>query len=71
MTNQVASRVDALLRQEEAARILNVTPRALEAWRYRGGGPHYLRISGRCIRYRLADLQAWLSERERASTSAA
>jgi excisionase family DNA binding protein len=60
-----------LLRQEEAARILNVTSRALEAWRHRGGGPRYIRISGRCIRYRQADLHAWLAERERSSTSAA
>ncbi len=62
---------DALIRQEEAARLLGVSPRALEAWRYRGGGPKFIRISGRCIRYRRADLQAWIAERERHSTSEA
>lgn len=62
---------DVLIRQEEAARLLGVSPRALEAWRYRGGGPKFIRISGRCIRYRRADLQAWIAERERHSTAEA
>ena len=61
--------LDALVRQEEAARILDLTPRALEAWRHKGGGPRYIRISARCVRYRRADLQAWIAERERYSTS--
>ena len=61
--------LDALVRQEEAARLLDLTPRALEAWRHKGGGPRYIRISARCVRYRRADLQAWIAERERYSTS--
>ncbi len=63
--------LDVLLRQEDAARILDLTPRALEAWRHKGGGPRYIRISARCVRYRRADLQAWIAERERHSTSEA
>jgi len=62
---------DALVNQMEAARILGVTVRALEAWRHRGGGPLYIRISKRCIRYRQGDLQNFITERERSSTSEA
>jgi hypothetical protein len=71
MPDNAAPCADKLLRQEEAAQMLNLSPRALEAWRHRGGGPRFLRISGRCIRYRLGDLHAWLVDRERSSTSAA
>jgi len=54
--------------QETAAR-LSVSPRTLEAWRGRGGGPPYLRLARRCIRYSPAAVGAWLRERERRSTS--
>ena len=62
---------DALMRQEEAARLLDVTPRALEAWRYRGGGPQWVAISGRCVRYRKSDLLAFIEERLKSSASEA
>ena len=58
-----------LLDERDAARALGLTPRTLQAWRNRGGGPAYVRISSRCIRYRLIDLEAWAAERVRTSTS--
>ena len=60
---------EALLRQEDAAAIIGVSPRALEGWRYRGGGPKFVRISARCIRYRRGDVLAWIEDRVATSTS--
>ena len=60
---------EPLLRQKEAARILNVSPRTLEAWRYRGGGPVYIAMTPRSVRYRVSDLEAWANQRVRRSTS--
>ena len=60
---------DALLTEREAADFLGVTARCLQAWRYRGGGPKFVRISSRCIRYRKSDLVEWVEERLRSSTS--
>ena len=60
---------DALLRPREAAAFLGFTPRALEAWRQRGGGPRFVRVSTRAVRYRRRDLQAWAKRRLRRSTS--
>jgi hypothetical protein len=37
--------------------------RSLEAWRRRGYGPAFIRISPRAVRYRKQDVEAWLSER--------
>ena len=54
---------DALLSQKRVATLLSVSPRALEAWRVRGEGPAFIRISKRCIRYRRDDIEAWLAER--------
>ena len=59
----------ALMRQEEAAALLGVTPRCMENWRHRGDGPKYVRVSHRCIRYQRGDLVTWIEERVRRSTS--
>ena len=42
---------DALLRPVDAAALLGFTKRALEAWRHRGGGPAFVRVSARAVRY--------------------
>jgi phage terminase Nu1 subunit (DNA packaging protein) len=60
--------MDTLLTQAEAAAILNVPVRTLEAWRLRGGGPRYLRLP-RVVRYRHDDLEKWLEDRRRSCTS--
>ena len=42
---------------------------SLEVWRQRGGGPAFVRVSARCVRYRVADLEAWAAARLRHSTA--
>ena len=68
-TTGLAADPDALLRPEAAAELLAFTPRALEAWRQRGGGPPFVRVSARAIRYRRSDLLDWAQARVRCSTS--
>jgi excisionase family DNA binding protein len=57
-----------LLTPPEAARLLSVSERSLENWRHRGGGPAFVRVSGRCIRYSRAALLDWIADRLRLST---
>ncbi len=59
----------SLVRQEEAALVLGVTPRCLENWRHRGRGPKFIKVSARCIRYRISDLTQWIEQRVRTCTS--
>ncbi|NJL27402.1 MAG: helix-turn-helix domain-containing protein [Thermoanaerobaculia bacterium] len=58
-----------LLTSVEAARHLGFSPRTLENWRLSGAGPAYLRVSARCVRYRQSDLDAWVQQKLRRSTS--
>ena len=58
-----------LLRERDAARFLNFNVRTLQMWRVRGGGPPFVRVSSRAVRYRLQDLEGWIEERLRRSTS--
>jgi predicted DNA-binding transcriptional regulator AlpA len=60
---------NVLLTESDAARYLKVTTRALQKWRYSGGGPKFVRISSRCIRYRMQDIESWLSGKLASSTS--
>ncbi|MBK5282655.1 MAG: helix-turn-helix domain-containing protein [Nitrospiraceae bacterium] len=48
--------------------MLKVSVKSLQAWRVRGGGPRFLKI-GRCVRYALSDLEAFVQAAVRSSTS--
>ena len=55
---------DDLLDQRQAATRLGLpSARTLEAWRRRGYGPPFLRLSPRLVRYRASDLEQWLAAR--------
>lgn len=54
---------DPLMTQRQTADYLGKVERTLERWRRDGVGPRYLRV-GRTIRYRRADVDAWLNGRE-------
>lgn len=61
---------DRLLTTEETARLVGLKRRTLEGFRQRGCGPVFVEVSARRIRYCAADVQRWVAERRRASTSA-
>ena len=52
-----------LFTTDELAEYLKVTPRKLEKDRYEGVGIPYVRLSRRCIRYRLADVEQFIASR--------
>ena len=60
---------DMLLNEVDAAKLLGLTQRTLQAWRFYGKGPLFVRISKRCVRYRRSDLVAWIEKRIARSTS--
>ncbi len=49
---------DDLLTEEQAAQRLGLNHRTLAAWRQRRQGPPYVKV-GKCVRYRVADLEAF------------
>jgi predicted DNA-binding transcriptional regulator AlpA len=70
MTDKVTPGIRSkLLSEKEAAGDLGFSIRTLQAWRVRGGGPPYVKVSARCVRYRQSDLEEWIEERLRRSTS--
>lgn len=62
--------LDRLVNEGEAALFLGYTVRCLQNWRVRGGGPRFVKVSSRSIRYRRRDLLAWTEQHLQSSTSA-
>jgi len=60
--------MDALLTAAQVSKITGMSETALAQGRYRGTGPVYLRLSARTIRYREADVQAWIDASARTQT---
>jgi hypothetical protein len=60
--------MDELLTEQQAAARLHVSIKTLQSWRSRGGGPPYRKL-GRCVRYAVTDLEAFLRDAVRRSTS--
>jgi hypothetical protein len=50
---------DTLLREQDAADLLNLSVRTLQSWRIRMVGPPFIQV-GRAVRYRRRDLIAWI-----------
>ena len=58
-----------LIDEVVAADFLDVTVRKMQADRQRGGGPRFVRLSSRCVKYRRQDLREHVEARLRTSTS--
>ena len=60
---------NALIDEKVAGGHIGLTDRTMQKFRQQGGGPPYIVISSRCIRYRRRDLEVWANARLRSSTS--
>lgn len=67
MQNNISRSI--LVDEREAASILCYSVRALQNWRHRGGGPDFVKVSSRSVRYRRADLEKWIAARTVSNTS--
>ncbi len=63
------SKHPTLLTDRHVAEQLGISPLTLARWRYEGRGPVFLKI-GKAIRYRQADVDAWLANQVFPSTAA-
>lgn len=62
---------DRLVSTAEASAFLSVSPRTLEDWRLRGGGPRFRKIGRRLVRYLKSDLAAFINDAGRVNTGGA
>ena len=51
---------EGLTNEEGAAEFLKVSRRTMQGWRWNNRGPRYARLATGAVRYRRADLIAWI-----------
>ncbi|HQH72450.1 MAG TPA: helix-turn-helix domain-containing protein [bacterium] len=59
---------DLLIDGRELAKWLGLSPRTIEVWRWKGGGPDF-RKTGRYVKYAKGDVRKWLDDRKYSNTS--
>lgn len=69
LQSETAAVRHTLLDEEQAADYLGLSPRTLQNFRVRGGGPDYVKLGARAVRYRLSDLDEFIEDRVRSNTS--
>ena len=65
----VADYWHACIDEKAAAEFYDVTERTMQAWRQKGGGPRFIRLSARCIKYTRALLREHAEARLASNTS--
>jgi len=55
---------DRLLNQNEVAAILCLSPKTLEYYRWKGGGPKFVKM-GKLVRYRESEVQKYIQSLEK------
>jgi hypothetical protein len=58
-----------MLNTTQAASITGLTKRGMEALRQKGGGPLFIKVGAKCVRYRLSDLVFWIDSHAHHSTA--
>ena len=48
--------MNKLIDEKQAAALLQLSVKCLQGWRYRGGGPKFLKL-GRLVRYTMSDVE--------------
>lgn len=55
--------------EKKTAEYLGISPRTLQGYRVKGGGPEFLKISHKVVRYKVADLIKWAENKKKKNTS--
>lgn len=54
--------MNRLMDEKEAARMLGFSRAWMQYRRYHGGGPPFVKINSHAVRYRMADIEAWVEQ---------
>jgi len=67
--NQPQNDPHQLLTEAQAADLICYSQRTLQNWRQRGGGPKYVKVSAKSIRYQRRDVLDWIEARKQHHTA--
>lgn len=56
--------MEELLKEDEAAKFLKLSPATMQSWRARKVGPPFIALSRKAVRYRLTELLEFVKAKE-------
>jgi predicted DNA-binding transcriptional regulator AlpA len=59
---------DTYITESQLSKLTQISVKTLRTWRWRGDGPAFYRL-GRSVRYSISDVNEWLQNARRTSTS--
>jgi predicted DNA-binding transcriptional regulator AlpA len=65
-----ANPLPMLIDEKRVSSMTGIPVRTLQHWRHHQRGPRFVKISARCVRYRLDDVRSWLDEHTRGGADA-
>lgn len=68
INNGVEPKPIETLTEVQLAESLMISIKTLQRWRLEGGGPPFIKISRRCVRYRIDDVHEWMNKKLRENT---
>lgn len=71
MQTTTTTQLETLLTVDEAAIHLSLSASYLNKLRCFGGGPNFVRLGVKAVRYLPSDLNAWIEENKRSNTASA
>lgn len=60
---------DLHIDEKRAAELLGLSPGTLQKYRVQGGGPEFVKIGKKAVRYKVGDLKQWALDNKKANTS--
>lgn len=60
---------DRYIDEKQVAEYLGISPKTLQGYRVKGGGPEFMKIGHKSVRYKFSDIQQWAENRKKRNTS--
>jgi len=59
---------DQLIDEKQASQLMGISPRTLQGYRVKGGGPEFIKLNNKIVRYKICDIQNWINENKKNNT---
>lgn len=60
---------DKHIDEKEASQYLGISPRTLQGYRIKGGGPKFHKFGKKAVRYKVSELKEWIDKNQKTNTS--
>lgn len=60
---------DRYIDEKQVAEYLGISAKTLQGYRVKGGGPEFMKLGHKTVRYKISDIQEWAKNHKKKNTS--